>query len=229
MAQYQRSPNYSRVSLPKIISRLKKHHSLIDKQICSEEEVARKLGYSGITGASVPMLSALKKFGLLDVLSGGFRFSEKTFEIINSTEKDSHYADLIENIAFTPELYADIRNHFGKKFPGADNLKDFLSIKNFVPKIIPSVIDIYRQTYDLVASVNDDYERNSNGFESTEETPQVAVSTRQPTLVDQEWKFDLVDGIEVSVRFTGAPSIDSINKLSDFWKNNERFWKENDK
>lgn len=230
MARYQRSPNYPRTSLPKAISRLKKYRSSIDQQIFTEAAgVAHRLGYSGVTGASVPILSSLKKFGLLDVLPRGFRFSDKALEIINLTEKDQRYADLVEELAFTPELYAEIQNHFGKKFPNDAKLKDFLSIKNFVPKIIPSVIDIYRQTYDLVASVKNDYERNSKGSGQKDDDHQSVAPAKQTTLADQEWKFNISDGIEVSVRFTVAPSIDSINKLSDFWKNNERFWKENNK
>jgi hypothetical protein len=41
--------------------------------------------------------------------------------------------------------------------------------KEFVPKRVPEVIEIYRQTYELAAAVSDDYEKLSGTAESIKE------------------------------------------------------------
>ena len=216
MIEPVRSPNYPRFSLPRCIFRLKKYRLRIDCEICDEAEIARRLGFSGVTGASVPVLSSLKKFGLLDVLPDGFRFSQAAQSVIDLSEEDSQYAGLIEEIAFTPELYQEIRAEFGKQFPDTGEFRDFLLTRGFVPKTVAVVIDIYRETYEAVASVSDDYQ--SVGTSQSAKKINDPKKHRQTETAAQEWLFNLAEGIEVSIKFSGIPEKSAVLKLADFWK-----------
>lgn len=217
MIQPVRSPNYPRFSLPRCIFRLKKYRSQIDDRICDEAEIARRLGFSGVTGASVPVLSSLKKFGLLDVSPDGFGFSQTARTVIDLSEADSKYAELIEEIAFAPEIYQEIRAEFGKQFPDTGEFRDFLLTRGFVAKTTPMVIDIYRETYEAVASVNDNYE----SIKTSGNPPKIRKSgqeRKQTETAAQEWLFRLADGIEVSIKFSGIPEMSAMLKLAEFWK-----------
>lgn len=224
MSKQLRSPNYPRVSLKKIISRLKTYKSAIDTNVCDQETIARTLGFTGVTGASLPILSALKKFGLLDVLPDGFKFSDTAIKAINTEQQDRRYSELIERIAFTPELFVEIRDRFGKSFPVYEQLRDFLLQKEFVPKRVPEVIEIYRQTYELAAAVSDDYEKLSGTAESIKERAS-NTPVANDDKAEREWNFDLTEGIQIAVKIAGTPSVAAMNRLVDFWKHNEHFWK----
>jgi hypothetical protein len=236
--QRQRSPNYPRAALPKILLRLKKYRPQITDEIGDEENIARRLGYSGVTGASVPVISALKKFGLLESSTDGFRFSNRAIEIITLDEDDPAFADLIELTAFTDELYAEIRSHFGKQYPDVNKLREFLLIKGFVANSIGSVIDLYRQTFDFVASLREDYQsgpdrnigiddkvRDNNSEQNREE---ITVDKKLPKSAGQQWNFELADGIKLSVNFVGTPSISALSRLADCLKTIEQFLESGD-
>lgn len=227
MSIQPRSPNYPRISLARILSRLRKYQSNISADIQSEEAIACALGFTGVTGASLPILSALKKFKLLEADEAGFKFSDSAFKAITLNAGNPLYADLIERIAFEPDLFFDIRERFGKAFPPVEQFKDFLLVKEFVPKRVPEVIEIYRQTYELVSSVRDDYEKLPQPTPHIKKSKPVADSSKKGKNADgeQEWNFDLADGIQIAVKIVGAPSVSAMNKLADFWKNNEHFWK----
>lgn len=236
--QRQRSPNYPRAALPKILLRLKKYRSQITDEIGDEENIARRIGYSGVTGASVPVISALKKFGLLEGVLGGFRFSRRTIEIIGLDENDPVFADLIELTAFTDELYAEIRSHFGKQYPDVSKLREFLLIKGFVPNSIAAVIDIYRQTFDFVASRSNDYksgpdqsipaDNNVRDNNNEQKNEQITADKMMSESNGQQWNFQLGGGIELSVKFSGTPSILAVSRLNDCLKTIERLLKNRD-
>jgi len=231
--QRRRSPNYPRATLPKILLRLKKYRAQITDEIGDEENIARRIGYSGVTGASVPVISALKKFGLLESLPNGFGFSSRAIEIITLDENDPAFANLVEQTAFTDELYAEIRAHFGKQYPNVSKLREFLLIKGFVPNGVATVIDLYRQTFDFVASLRDDYQSgpdrnipvddNTRDNNSEQNKEKITAEKTKTELKDQQLNFELGGGIELSIKFTGNPSTSSIGRLADCLKIIEQF------
>ena len=221
MVKFRRSPNYPRVSLPRTIKRLRKSSSAIDQQVWNEDAIAHKIGYSGVTGASMPILSSLKKFGLLEVLEDGFRFSDVALQILRLNESDRQYAEIITELAYKPELYRQIRDRFGLGVPGTEVLSDFLRQKEFVPDSIPRVIKVLVQTFAMASALRERYDLPSES--PTPSVPNGIVEAAVASGSAEKVGFKLAEGIEIVIRFTGTLTTDSVMKLTDFWNHNERF------
>lgn len=227
-----RSPNYPRRSLPEVITRLKTYAEAINLEEVSEEQIAKRIGYSGLSGAAIPYVSALKKFGLMDqTANGSFRFKDDVFNLIELTPdkyEEKQYQILIEKIAFTPDVFSELRNYFGKNFPDKIELANFLKMKNFVEKSIPKVIDSYEQTFNLVASVNEEYTNRYYGKNSIDLVSEKSVNqnkveeykNRNNSSVNK-FMYQLTEKIEVVVQINGNPSAEEFKKLAEFQKNLE--------
>jgi len=230
MSERKRSPNYARVSLKTIKERLVKYASNTDKEKYTEEEIAKKLHYSGITGASLPIISALKKFGLLESVGDNrFVFTDDVAKLISFNYKDNEYSTFIENIAFRPVLYQEIKNHFGKGIPDRNKFKEFLEIKGFISNSISTAIEAYTETIELIAETHQDYRQDQNDKTALDKkvspdlTEDSILKAHSKDSVEsvQEIKIKLADVISLIVQIEGVPSTTSMDKLAKFWRVNK--------
>lgn len=146
-----RSPNYPGISLPEAIGRIGNIHAKEQHLPASREVLAKHMGYNGINGASLKVLSALSKYGLLEEVNGDkMRVSSLAMSILypaNEAEK----ARSILDAAFRPPLFAEMREEWGGASPSDANMRSYLVRRNFATDAIDRVIESYRGTMDLVS------------------------------------------------------------------------------
>lgn len=145
-----RSPNYPAIGLPAAIDRLAKVYEKEHLNKAPADVVAKALGYQGLNGASITVLSALKKFGLLDEVGKDLKVSQDGLIILAEPVTSLERAEVIRRVAFAPTLFEDIRKNYPTITPSDDNLRSFLLRKGFLPTAVDAPIRAYRETIALV-------------------------------------------------------------------------------
>lgn len=159
MRQRQKSSDYPRKSLPQVI---KKSRNIEDKYFSGEydeDDIAQALDYKGVSGASIVYLAALRRFGLLSPgdIRGKFNLSNKLKRLLKPDKESAGYVEFIEEIAFTPDIFFEIRERFGKRLPAEEELNAFLSFKGYSLQALPLLTRAYRETFEYVACYSSNY------------------------------------------------------------------------
>ena len=144
-----RSPNYPAIGLPAAIEKARAIHKGEGKNSVPRDALAKLLGYGGLNGGSAAMLSALNKYGLIELVDDGeARISDLAMRIMfpdNSEEKRA----ALEVAAFKPSVFAEIREKWPDRPPGDDSLRSFLVRKGFTESALEQVIQFYREIIDM--------------------------------------------------------------------------------
>jgi hypothetical protein len=147
-----RSPNYPVVSLTKAIELAGRIYQKEHTHKAGAEVVAKAMGYSGLNGASMGMLSALKKYGLLEEVGKDLKISSDALTILVDPKDSAERVAAIRKAAFLPVLFLEFRNQYGDTLPSDENLRSFLLKREFSPNTVDGPIRSYRET---IALVND--------------------------------------------------------------------------
>ncbi len=151
MVKKTRSPNYPRISLPDAIERATQVYEEESAHPASDEDIVKDLGYNTLNGTSRGVLSALKKYGLLERAGDGFRVSDDAVAIIELPPTDIERAAAVRRAAFRPTLFAELYEKYRDDLPNDKNLRHFLITKGFNPKTTDEVIHVYRDTLRFVS------------------------------------------------------------------------------
>lgn len=145
-----RSPNYPAISLPAALERARLIHKGEGRNAVAREALAKVMGYGSLNGGSATILSALGKYGLIESVGDGeARISDITMRILfpdNPEEK----RQAIEEAAFKPAIFAEIREKWPERAPSDEGLRSFLTRKSFTEDAVKQVIQFYRETIDMV-------------------------------------------------------------------------------
>lgn len=148
-----RSPNYPAFGLPEAIERVRKVYDREHTHKAAKEVVAKALGYQGMNGKSLTVLSTLKKYALLEEVGADLKISADALTILVEQHDSLERADAIRRAAYNPALFDDIRKQYGETIPSDDNLRSFLLRKGFLQGAVDAPIRAYRETVGLVNSL----------------------------------------------------------------------------
>lgn len=146
-----RSPEYPAIGLRDAIERVRRvYESGIYQNPVSKEVFAQQMGYKSLSGASLPVLSALSKYGLIEGRGNDTRVSPLAVEIIAHDPGTPQRATAIRSAASLPELFDDL----DKRYPGGKTpdsaIRSYLLTRGFIPPAADAAIRSYRETKSLV-------------------------------------------------------------------------------
>jgi hypothetical protein len=175
-----RSPNYPAFSLPEAIERVAKIHKVEQTTKAAPLVVVKAMGYTGLNGASLSAISALKKYGLLEEAGDNWRVSSDAMTILFDPKNSPSRAEAIRRAAFAPVLFAKLQKHYGAEVPSDENVRAFLLKDGFSISSVDQAIRAYRETMALVTELAPTYTdeiENSKGVGT-----QMEASTTLPSL-----------------------------------------------
>jgi hypothetical protein len=152
-----RSPNYPLISLPEAISKVNAFYQAEQHLAAPKEVVAKHIGYTSYHSLAARMISAIEKYGLLEETSGDkVKVSALAMSIMfPKTPEEKQKA--ISEAAFTPTLFAAIRDEWQGSMPSEPNLRVYLVRRKFAADALDKVIEIYRETMTLVTKESEAY------------------------------------------------------------------------
>lgn len=234
-----RSPNFPVISLPQAIERIEAIYDKEQTLPATRETLAEHLGYSGLNGASIKMISALGKYGLLEAVDDrGHRVSKLAMAILHPAD-DQEKMDAIREAASMPALFQRLTEQFDGGRPSETNLRSWLLRNGFAKSAVDNVIRAYGETMDLVGDSRGSYKVPALTSESKAErepmqaAPVVQVPhhgrVMQPAepfsvefaggrirlvgeLSNQEDARTLLDYLKAAVAFLPAKKTDAVNQ-----------------
>ena len=163
-----RSPEYPAIGLLEAIERVDPvYNSGVYRSPLTRQSFAEHMGYRSLSGASLPVLSALAKYGLIEGRGDDTRISELAVNIIAHSPGSPERAKALREAASKPELFADL----DRRYPGGRTtdqaIRSYLLTRGFIPPAADAAIRAYRETKQLV-------ETQSTGYESAVAEPDEA-------------------------------------------------------
>lgn len=147
-----RSPNYPGVSLRDAIDRLRKLAGEIGQRSADRETVAVALGYSGLSGVSATLISALNKYELLDGRGDDIKVSDLAMAILYPSGEEEREAAL-RKAALAPALFRELHERFGNA-QNDDLIRNYLLRNKFSPSAVDAAISSYRETIEFVGGLD---------------------------------------------------------------------------
>lgn len=168
-----RSPNFPVISLPQAVERIEAIYDREQTVPADRETLARHLGYGGLNGASIKMISALGKYGLLEETADKqFRVSKLAMAIMHPASEDEK-RDALREAASGPALFQKLNEQFDGQRPSETNLRSWLLRNGFAKSAVDNVVKAYGETMDLVGASDKSYK----------DSPQPVVKTAVGTSV----------------------------------------------
>lgn len=140
-----RSPNYPLISLEEAVEGVGKVYKLNYKHKVDKPVVAKHLGYGGINGKSLGVISALSKYGLLDG-RGELRVTDDAVSILVDPKDAPTRHQALRRAALRPALFAQLNTHFGGTMPSTENLSAYLQKNGFTQQASQLAGKSYRDT-----------------------------------------------------------------------------------
>lgn len=145
-----RSPNYPRLSFREALEYVETIYEAESLQSVKKDDVARDLGYKSVNGASLGIINALRKYGLLrDESDNNVRVSDEALNILRP-KSEAQRAGYIKRLAFAPKPLDDLYELTDDRLPEEDYIRDVLASRGFLEKAISEVIRIYYDNIELV-------------------------------------------------------------------------------
>lgn len=241
-----RSPRYPSIDLRDAVERVKKIYDEDDRHPLEKEVVAAHLGYNGINGSSNKVIAALIRYGLLQKVGEKLKVSDDAFNVIIQEKGEPERIRILQEAAYQPTLFAQLRDDFENSIPSNSTLKTHLLKHGFNKNVVDRVIKLYRDTVEFVKE-EQAYSDNSIEDDKIEAPPSNKVSmTTQPAttqirqteqrfdstgsprvidlpatqLLDEGWHdplwFRISKDCEVRVAFKGRVTQKAMNKFIAF-------------
>lgn len=220
-----RSPNYPALNLANAIDRAKAVFEEFGRSRVGDEDVAQALGYAKLHGKSRSVVSALKKYGLLESDGDGFKISDNALDIFNLPSDHPDRTKAIRDASLRPALFSELHETYGDSPPGDSLIRNYLFKKNFNPNTADEVIRLYRdtmsfasQTFETYTSAEDPIgEQQETQMQQTQQTANARTDLSNPHVVRDSFEefLEIPISKECRVRLSvdGPVTQEAIDKL----------------
>jgi hypothetical protein len=177
-----RSPEYPSISLKEAIDRVKMVYDKDYQNRLPKKVIAEHMGYKGLSGASLPILSALTKYGLLEGRGDETRVSDLAVALIAHAPGTPERMDALKNAAAFPDLFAELDERFPDSKASDQAIRSYLLTRKFIPGAADVAVRAYRDTKALVEAESAGYYGGEAEQESAV-TPQVQMPLEERTVL----------------------------------------------
>ena len=224
-----RSPRYPVIGLPEAIARVTAVYKQDNRNKIPKVLVAQHMGYQGLNGKSLGIISAVSKYGLLEGGVNSMWVTPLAVDIIEREAEDPERIAAIHQAARNVELYNDIDEAFESDTVSDAAIRSYLITKrSFLPDSAERLIRSYRETMHLVDGLPPTYDSAAADDRLVPEVQQLeaqSFSTGSPELGrpvltatsagSRRAAFPLTEG-EVVITFPAELSPESVSDLQDY-------------
>ena len=153
-----RSPRYPNIPLSEAIQRVAEVYAREQTAPTSADVMAEAMGYSGLNGTSLKMLSSLRKYGLIEGRGDTLRVSKDAQALILDPPGSPDYEEALKRCAFEPDLFSALFAQFGQA--GSErSIAVYLQKQGFKPNAASLTAKNFRDT---IALITDTTEKNTS-------------------------------------------------------------------
>jgi hypothetical protein len=151
-----RSPRYPNIPLGEAIARVRAIYQREHMSPLSPAIAAEAMGYGGLNGTSLKVISSLRKYGLLEGRGEDVRVSTDAQTLIIEEPTSQDYRVALRRCGLNPELFSELK----KQFPGQAsdrNISVYLERQGFKPDAAALTAKNFRETVALVEGESGGY------------------------------------------------------------------------
>jgi hypothetical protein len=193
-----RSPNFPTASLADAVDRTKRFVTANGKAGAMPAMATKLIGFASAHGQAYSVLSALKKFGLLEEKDGRVAPTQRAMEIVSLPDSDPRRLKAIKDAAVAPAIYAELIDLYkDTNLPNDETLAgELIAYKGFNPNSVTEFLKAFRETLDF-AGLSD---LSVLGSEKQEEK-----GDKQKPKIGQwvQWEHNGILGLPQSKRLVG--------------------------
>ena len=127
----ERSPSYPALSLRVASLKITEAYKLAKRHKTDRRGMVQALGYSGTSGKSLSVLSALKAYGLLEGKKGEFSISTDGETIAIYPKSSKERKEALNRCSTAPQIFSKILEDHNGEFPSDELLKPYLLKSSF--------------------------------------------------------------------------------------------------
>jgi hypothetical protein len=201
-----RSPEYPAIGLKEAVERVKMVYDKDYQNRLPKKVVAEHMGYKSLSGASLPVLSALTKYGLLEGRGDETRVSDLAVAVIAHEPGTPERIAALKQAASLPDLFAELDGRFPDGKASDPAIRSYLLTNKFIPGAADAAIRSYRDTKQFV-------DGESKGYNANE----VEQETQPMSLENQARIKDLLDRPVSSIKPPAAkgPMLQEVFNLGE--------------
>ena len=118
-----RSPNYPSMTFTEALAATRKIWDKEKRHLMSADLASQHLGYKKTNGVTLPMLAAMKKYGLIVTSGKEVRVSDDANTIFLYPEGSPESLTIIKRLAVLPSLFVEVLAKFPDGLPSDANLR----------------------------------------------------------------------------------------------------------
>jgi hypothetical protein len=145
-----RSPEYPAIGLKEAIDRVRMVYQKDYQNRLPKRMIAEHIGYKGLSGASLPILSALAKYGLLEGRGDETRVSDLAVALIAHAPGTPERCEALRQASAFPELFGELDHRFPEGRASDQAIRSYLLTRKFIPGAADAAIRAYRDTKQFV-------------------------------------------------------------------------------
>jgi hypothetical protein len=182
-----RSPGYPTVNLQEALDRTRKFYELDGRAGANPETAAKHIGFSTAHGQALSVLSALKKFGLLEDKAGRVVPTQTALELLNLPEEDPRRPEALRKAALAPTIYRKLISMYKDTgLPSDETLRgELVAYEGFNPNAAGDFLKNFKATLEFagisdLTVIESEIEMESQTSTTTEQAP---IRARNPVQV----------------------------------------------
>ena len=145
-----RSPGYPAVGLRDAIQRSDKIYKADGRAGSPRAAALEHMGFSKAHGQALTVLSALKKFGLVEEKDGSIALTPRAIDILVRPEGDERRCQAIKTAALGPDIYRQLIEAHPSGLPSDTSLKaELIADRDFNPNVVDGFLKDFRDTLDF--------------------------------------------------------------------------------
>jgi hypothetical protein len=202
-----RSPNYPAIGLPEAVDRVGRLYAADRKAGAPLETALKHMGFSGRHGKSMMVVSALKKYGLVEDVAGRIVPTQRAVEILVLPKDDPRRLQALREAALSPEINRELFDKFQDDgFPSDETLaSELVAYRGFNPAVVENFVRDFKTTIDF-ASLTDRIEIPlESGRHSDVGTPSQAAASEQMRAADSLQGRTTVVGLRSETQTAKTP------------------------
>lgn len=159
MAVRKRSPTYPVIDLQESLDLVGKLYKSDKNHPVDREVAATNMGYAGLTGRSMGILSTLRQYGLLDALGESqIKVSDRAVKLLYPEDQQEKKLVLRE-AALSPKLFSEVFEKFGGILPSDANLMSYFVRQGFFDTTASTAIKVVKSTFEFAGMAETDLRR----------------------------------------------------------------------
>jgi hypothetical protein len=192
-----RSPNFPTVGLSEAVERMKRFVTNNGKAPALAASATKLIGFASAHGQAYSVLSALKKFGLLEEKDGRVAPTQRAMEIVSLPESDARRLKAIKDAAVAPSIYAELVEQYkDTNLPNDETLGgELVAYKGFSHTSVKEFLKAFRETLDFADLSDLSVLGSENKADEGKKRPQIGDYV--------QWEHNGILGLPQSKKLTG--------------------------